>query len=94
MAETIHRRDRETAAYAEDLAGLRRAVRTVQADLREARSVQDLEYRVDGHTLLREGQVLARNIELFTVKRVGKLAQVYISLAARSDAPVGAWSAR
>jgi prepilin-type N-terminal cleavage/methylation domain-containing protein len=87
VAGTIHARDRTTAAYAEDLAGLRRAVRTLRSDLRAARSTADLDWHLEGGVLRRGSRVIARHIAAFGVRARGSLAQVRIALAPRSDAP-------
>jgi len=88
VAATLHREERTSNAYVEDLAGLRRAVRAVEADLRLAATTDDLDVRLEGGVLYRGGSVLARNVALFEVAEAGDgLARVRIGLGRRSDAP-------
>lgn len=87
-ATTIHREERHSAAYAQDLAGLRRAVQLVEHDLRDAGTTQDVDYRLEDGVLRRGDTPIARNIALFDVSAASDgLARVRIGLAPRSDAP-------
>jgi type II secretory pathway component PulJ len=86
LAHALHRADRVSAAYAEDLAGLRRAVTSVEHDLREARSVAELAYELDGDLLRRDGRVVARRIALFEVLAEGRVATARIGLRPRAEA--------
>jgi hypothetical protein len=86
LAQALHRADRVSAAYAEDLAGLRRAVTSVERDLRAARSVGELAYELDGDMLRREGRVVARRIALFEVAEENGVATARIGLRARAEA--------
>lgn len=92
VASTLHRTDRVTAAYVEDLAQLRRAVRAVERDLRASREVvyhrvDDVFYRLDDGRLLRDREVVARRIGLFEMTREGDLVTVRIGLQPRAHAP-------
>lgn len=86
---SMHRTEQETGAYVRDLDGLRRAVRTIERDLRAASQVDGgavggAAYRLEGGTLLREGRVLARNVASFALARDGRLVTATLELAARS----------
>ena len=90
VARTVHREDRHSAAYAQDLAGLRRAVQLVERDLREAQSLEDLDMRLDDGVLYRGEKAIAHRIGTFDVdvkREQSQLAHVRIGLAPRSDAP-------
>ncbi len=92
VASALHRTDRVTAAYVEDLAQLRGAVRAVERDLRAAREVihhrvDDAYYRLDAGRLLRDDQVIARHIGLFEMTREGNLVTVRLGLEARAHVP-------
>ena len=92
VASTVHREDRHSAAYAQDLAGLRRAVQLVERELREVQSLEDLDIRLDGDVLYRGETAIAHRIGTFDVdvdvkREQSRLAHVRIGLAPRSDAP-------
>ena len=86
LTGSLHRTDRVTAAYVEDLAGLRRAVVAVERDLREARSVDELRYELDGDVLRRDGKVVARRIGLFEVEQEQGVATARVGLRPRAEA--------
>ena len=67
MTASLHRTDRHTAVYVKDVTDLRHAVRTIERDLRAAKSVRDLDYRHEDESLLRGERVVARNIAVFEV---------------------------
>jgi len=83
---TTRRTEQFSKEYTGDLAGLRRAVRVIESDLRAAEDVEDLEVRLDGDRLVRGDRVLAENIADFAVTREGALAHVRIRLGSRSSA--------
>lgn len=92
VASALHRTDRVTAAYVEDLAQLRRAVRAVERDLRASREVvyhrvDRAYYRLEDGRLLRDRQVVARNIGLFEMTREGNLVTVRLGLEPRAHVP-------
>ena len=87
IAMSMHQRERTTAAYAEDLGGLRRAVARLQEDLSRASALDDVAYRLEGGVLLRAGEPLLRNVASFALTADGSLARVRLQLAPRSDAP-------
>ena len=92
VASALHRTDRVTAAYVEDLAQLRGAVRAVERDLRASREViyhrvDNAFYRLDRGRLLRDDKVIARRIGLFEMTREGDLVTVRLGLAARAHVP-------
>ncbi|MHC4933111.1 MAG: PulJ/GspJ family protein [Planctomycetota bacterium] len=92
VTEGIRREDRISAAYTRDVRGLRRALQTVEADLREARemtghTIDGIPYRLEGDRLLRNGHELAGNIAHFAIVRAGDRATVRIVLRRRSDQP-------
>lgn len=80
----LHRTERHSGAYVADLEGLRRAVRTIERDLRAGRAP---EYAVEDGTLTRDGAVLATNIAVLDFAREGDVTAVVIGLAPRSDVP-------
>lgn len=84
---SMHQRNRTTAAYAEDLSGLRRAARHLQEDLRGASSLTDVAYRLEDGALLRGDRSILRNVASFALTAEDGLARVRIQLAPRSDAP-------
>jgi prepilin-type N-terminal cleavage/methylation domain-containing protein len=92
VASALHRTDRVTAAYVEDLGQLRRGLRALERDLRASREVlhhrvNDALYRLDGGRLLRDDQVVARNIGLFEMTREGDLVTVRLGLLPRAHVP-------
>lgn len=92
IASVLHRTDRQTAAYVEDLGELRRAVRTVERDLYAAREigyyrVDGVVYRRAGTDLLRDGKVVARNIALFEFDQEDGIVTVRVGLAQRAHVP-------
>lgn len=82
----LHRADRVTAAYVEDLAGLRRAVVAVERDLRGARSIADLRYELADDVLWRDRVVLARRIARFEVTEENGVATARVGLLPRAEA--------
>lgn len=85
LASGLHRADRVTAAYVEDLAGLRRAVAAVERDLRAARSHRELRYELADGVLWRDGEVVARRIGRFEVTEAGGVATARIGLLPRAE---------
>lgn len=90
ITHAVHRADRVSAAYVEDLAGLRRAVATVERDLRAARSLDDLDYVLDLDMLLRGDEVIARRIGTFELMQEGGVVTARIGLLPRAEAPTRA----
>jgi len=82
---TLHGSERHTRAYIDDVNGLRRAVRAVEADLRAGRSDT---CQLDDGVLRRGDEVLARRVELFEVVRDGDLWVARIGLAKRNETGV------
>ena len=80
---TLRRSERLTRAYTDDINGLRRAVRTIEADLRADRG--DACRLDDSGNLLRGDFVLARRIERFEVERAGELWVARIGMMPRSE---------
>ena len=80
-------RDESTAAYAHDLSSLRRAARTLEADLRAAPSLAGVDYKLKDGTLLRAGKPLLSRVASFELTADGPLARVNLALAARSRTP-------
>ena len=79
---TLHSSEKRTRAYVDDVNGLRRAVRAVEADLRAG--LTDTCRVADG--VLRRGDViLARRVETFEVRRDGDLLIARIGLATRAE---------
>ncbi len=86
------------AAYASDVAETRRALGLVEHDLRSAREVRTdqgavvvstneagVTWRLDGTSLLRGDEVVARNVAAFTAeRRDGGLVEVRLELGRRS----------
>ena len=92
VASALHRTDRVTAAYVEDLGQLRGGLRAIERDLRASREViyhrvDDVYYRLDRGRLLRDDRVVARNIGLFEMKREGDLVTVRLGLQSRAHVP-------
>jgi hypothetical protein len=85
ITHAVHRAERVSAAYVEDLAGLRRAVALVERDLRAARSVEDLRYTLESGVLERDGAAVAR-IGAFEVTQEGAVATAWIGLLPRAEA--------
>ena len=79
---TLRRSERLTRAYTDDINGLRRAVRAVEADLRADRGDT---CRLEDGNLLRGDIVLARRIERFEVERDGELWVARIGMMPRSE---------
>lgn len=86
LTHAVHRADRASAAYTEDLAELRRAVVAVERDLRAASSADDLKYALDGGVLKRDGRPVARRIGSFEVRQDGDVATARIALQPRVEA--------
>jgi prepilin-type N-terminal cleavage/methylation domain-containing protein len=87
IAHAVHRADRVSAAYVEDLSGLRRAVVSVERDLRAARSLADLRYVLDVDALKRGEAVVARRIRTFELVQAGEVVTARIGLLPRAEAP-------
>jgi hypothetical protein len=96
FAVGVKRADRFSAAYTQDLSGLRKAVTQLERDLRGAQTVavgtgtatiDETVYRLEESRLLRAGQLLAGNIERFELSREGDRVRVLLRLGARNDAP-------
>jgi prepilin-type N-terminal cleavage/methylation domain-containing protein len=87
VTHAVHKADRASAAYAQDLAELRRAVVAVERDLRAAASFEELRYGLDGGVLTREGRVVARRIGGFRLEREGPLVTARIELLPRAEVP-------
>ncbi len=81
---TMRARDESTAAYAQDLSGLRRAARALETDLRAAPSLSAVDYELKDGTLLRWGKPLLTRVASFDLKAHGALARVQLTLAARA----------
>ncbi len=90
ITHAVHRADRVSAAYVEDLAGLRRAVTSVERDLRAARSLEDLRYVLDLDMLKRGEAVVARRIGTFELLQEGDVVTARIGLLPRAEAPTRA----
>lgn len=86
ITHAVHRADRASAAYADDLAELRRAVTAVERDLRAARSIEDLRYALEDGVLRRGGAVVARRIGAFELTREGAVVTARIALSPRAEA--------
>jgi prepilin-type N-terminal cleavage/methylation domain-containing protein len=86
ITHAVHRADRVSAAYVEDLAGLRRAVVSVERDLRAARSLADLQYVLDLDVLKRGEAVVARRIGTFEIVQDGEVVTARIGLLPRAEA--------
>jgi Tfp pilus assembly protein PilW len=87
LVASIRSTEKFSRDYSGDLAGLRRAVRVIESDLRVAADISDLDVRHDGDRLVRDGRTLARNVGEFRVTRLKDLALVRIRLGSRSSAP-------
>lgn len=85
ITHAVHRADRVSAAYVEDLTELRRAVVAIERDLRAARSIDDLRYALDGGALKRDGQIVARRIGMFELTQEGAVATARIGLLPRAE---------
>jgi type II secretory pathway component PulJ len=85
ITHAVHRADRVSAAYAEDLAELRRAVVAVERDLRAAKTVADLRYTLGDGVLRRDGKVIARRIGTFEVTQEGAVVTARIGLLPRAE---------
>jgi len=85
ITHAVHRADRVSAAYVEDLAGLRRAVNSVERDLRAARSLEDLHYILDLDMLKRGEVVIASRIGTFDLTREGEVVTARIGLLPRAE---------
>ena len=86
VTHAVHRADRVSAAYAEDLAELRRAVVAVERDVRAAASVEELRYALDDGVLTRDGRPVARRIGSFELTREGAVVTARIALLPRVEA--------
>ncbi len=86
VTHAVHRADRVSAAYVEDLTELRRAVAAVERDLRAASSIDDLRYALDGGVLKRDGEAVARRIATFELTQEGAVATARIGLLPRTEA--------
>ena len=82
MVVTLRTSERRTRAYADDITGLRRAVRAIETDLRANRS--DTCRLVDGE-LLRGDVVLARRIGRFEIHREGDVWVARIGMKPRRE---------
>jgi prepilin-type N-terminal cleavage/methylation domain-containing protein len=87
----VRRTDLRSEAYVEDLAGVRRALDRLEADLRAAKRVEhakvdDTVYRLSGDRLLRGDEELARNVGEFSLERDGDLVRIRIGLRPRDAA--------
>ncbi|MDJ0976013.1 MAG: hypothetical protein QNJ98_16260, partial [Planctomycetota bacterium] len=87
VGTTIRDRDQLSSAYAQDLSGLHRATRKLEADLRHDAAVARAVWRLDGTTLRRGDEVVARNIDAFEITQRGALSTVTVRLAPRVKAP-------
>ncbi len=96
FAVGVKRADRFSAAYTQDLSGLRKAVAQVERDLRGARTVEigqgtatidETVYRLEEGRLSRDEHFLASNIERFELSRQGDRVRILLRLGARNDAP-------
>lgn len=85
ITHAIHRTDRATAAYVDDLDGLRRAIRLVENDLRHAKSVHALKWELKDGVLRRDGEEIARNIAAFDLDLDERFVTVTIAPGSRAD---------
>ena len=80
---TMHESEKRTRAYVEEIGGLRRAVRVLEADLRAGSAAG---WRLDEEGMLRRGDVVvARGVGLFEVRREGALFVARVGLRARRE---------
>ncbi|MEM8883183.1 MAG: type II secretion system protein [Planctomycetota bacterium] len=77
---SIAQAERQSRGYVEDVLGLRRAVRTIESDMRAGKADR---IRLDGDVLLRDDRMLARRIERYELRREGPLRHVEIALMPR-----------
>jgi prepilin-type N-terminal cleavage/methylation domain-containing protein len=87
VASTVHREERLSAAYAQDVHGLRRAVQALERDLRTAPGPKAFSWALRDGDLCRDGALLARNVARFDVEWEAERATVHLALGPRSDAP-------
>jgi len=92
VARTIHLTDRQSAAYVDDLDGLRRAMRALERDLRAARHaneifVDDTSWTHVNGNLWRNQALVARRVETFEIRVERGVATVRLALAPRADVP-------
>ena len=85
VVKSLQDGERLSAAYTQDLNGLRRAVRAVENDLRHAKQVSDLDWHLEEGRLRRGKQVVAHNIATFDLKPEGDRVQVRIALGPRTS---------
>jgi type II secretory pathway component PulJ len=76
--------ERLSAAYVEDLRGLRRAAGLLEEDLRAGRAPGEVRYTLERDVLCRDGVPLARNVRAFSLESRGDLAHVRLALGPRS----------
>jgi type II secretion system protein J len=85
VTHAVHKAERASAAYVQDLAELRRAVVAVERDLRVA-TPDELRYALDSGVLTRDGRVVARRIASFQLEREGPVVTARIALLPRVEA--------
>jgi len=83
VGHSLHRADRVSAAYVDDISDLRRAVRTIERDARAGR-LGSVTYTRDGARLLRNDRLLADNIGTFEIDDAGDVVVVRIGLKPRA----------
>jgi len=88
-ANGIHQENAVSKAYCSDVSGLRQAVRLLRHDLRNAASIEELDWTREGDRLLRGRREIARNMAEFEVKADGPWATVRIAFGNRREAPAG-----
>jgi prepilin-type N-terminal cleavage/methylation domain-containing protein len=84
LIASVRSTERASAAYVRDLVSLQRAVERLEVDLREAKGLEDLDWRLDGDRLCRGDERVADGVATFTLSREGSIAHVRIVLAARA----------
>ncbi|MHC4954084.1 MAG: PulJ/GspJ family protein [Planctomycetota bacterium] len=78
---SLHRSEQRTAAYTREVSELRRAVRSIERDLRAGNPA---EYRLENNDLFRGDALLARRIASFEVVREGALSTARVELMPRA----------
>ena len=88
-ANGIHREDAASRAYCADVRGMRHVVRQLRTDLRNAATVEDLDWRREGDRLFRGQREIARNVRAFEVTEDGAWASVRVVVGGRRELSVG-----
>ena len=87
VAATLHREERLSAACAEDVREVTRALQAIEDAVRAARRPEDVDAELVGKELRVGGRPVARNVASFQVAWRDRRATVRLVLGARSDAP-------